>query len=327
MRHTNKMSGWLIMSGIALLVSTFSAFAADPVITAKKAADVNGVTISMLSLNNEYRQTLKQQGITEEDIPADRVTEVKKELLDSLINQELLFQMCQKSDISVDEQNVNTSLSKVRENFESEEAFQSALKDANMKESDLSARIRKTLAINQLVDEKISRNVVVTDEESREYYDTHPETFMKTEEVRASHILVKVDRDAGEAEKVAALEKIENIQRRIQAGEDFAQLAKENSDCPSSANGGDLGYFERGKMVQEFEDAAFSLKTGSVSDVVQTDYGFHLIKVTDRSEPEAIAYETVKSELEDYLKQKKIQTEVSSFIETLRNDATIEIYL
>lgn len=327
MRLTNRISGWLVMAGIALLVSNFSAFAADPVITVKKAADVNGVSITMLTLNNEYRQVLKQQGITEEDIPADQVTAFKKELLDSLINQELLFQECQKNNIAVGEENVNTSLSEVKENFESEEEYQNALNDANMKESELSARIRKTLAINELVEEKVSRNVVVTDEESMAYYTENPDSFQRTEKVRASHILVKVDRDAGEAKKVASREKIENIRRRIMAGEDFAQLAKENSDCPSSSDGGELGYFERGKMVQEFEDAAFALEPGDVGDIVQTQYGFHVIKVTDKIKGGTIEYETVKSNLDEFLRRKKIQTEVSAYIETLRNDAVIEIYL
>jgi len=327
MRLSNRLPGWLIITGIALLVPTFSAFGADPVITVKKAADVNGASITMMTLNNEYREILKQRGITEEDIPADQVTDYKKKLLNSLVNQELLFQQSQKNNISVEEETVNASLSKVKENFESKEAYENALKDANMKESDIATRIRKNLAINLFVQEKISNHVVVTDEESREYYETHPDSFHRLEKVRASHILVKVDRGAGEAKKVAALEKIKNIQRRLGAGEDFAKLAKENSDCPSGVKGGELGYFERGKMVTEFEDAAFALDLDVVSDIVQTAYGYHLIKVTDKIEGGTIEYETVKTELKDFLKQKKIQAEVSSLIETLQNDATIKIYL
>lgn len=329
MSHANRISGWLLVFGIVSMTSIFSAFAEDPVITIKKAADVNGVSITMLTLNDEYRQVLKQQGIAEEDIPADQVTAFKKELLRSLINQELLFQECRKNNISVDEESVSASILKAREAFENEEAYQSALKDANMRESDFSARIRRTLTINKLVDEKIGWYIVVTEEESKEYYDSYPDLFQRAEMVRASHILAKVARDAGEAEIKAAREKIESIEKRINAGEDFARLARENSDCPSSENGGELGYFERGEiqMAQEFEDAAFALAPGSVSDIVQTDFGFHLIKVTDRKEAGTIAYETVRSDLEDYLRQQKIMTEVSSQIENLRRDASIETYL
>jgi peptidyl-prolyl cis-trans isomerase C len=327
MRYINRTAGWLTVAGILFLVSAISAFAEDPVITVKKAADVNGVTITMMTLNSEFRQVLKQQGLSEDAIPADQVGEYKKEILDSLINQELLYQESQKNQIRVDEEDVNSTVLKAKGSFETEEAYQAALKDANMQEGDLNERIRKTLAINQLVEEKISQQVDVTDEDAKAYYDSNPESFQRTEKVRASHILIKVDRDAGEAKKVAAKEKIKNLQRRVREGEDFAELAKENSECPSSENGGELGYFERGKMVQEFEEAAFSTAVGSISDVVQTDYGYHLVKVTDKIEPGVIAFETVKDDLKDFMLQQKVQVAVSAFLDSLKNDAEIEMYL
>jgi peptidyl-prolyl cis-trans isomerase C len=327
MKYMNRKSGWLIVTGIAFLVSTSSAFAADSVISEKKAAVVNGVTITMMTLNGEYRQVLKQRRMTEETVTADQVLAVKKEILKTLIDQELLYQECQKNNISIDEENINTSLIEVKESFESEEVYQNALKDANMEERDLSERLKRTLAINELVTRKVSRNVIVTEEETRTYYDTHPTSFQRNEKVRASHILVKVSKDAGEAQKVAAKEKLLEIYRRIEAGEDFAKLAGEHSDCPSSVRGGDLDYFERGKMIPEFEDVAFSMEPGSVSDIVQTDYGFHLIKLTDKVGAGIIAYETVKSELTSFLERQKTSVGVSELIETLRNDAKIETYL
>ncbi len=326
MRHKNTTCGWLITVGIALLISTNPVFADDAVITEKKAADVNGVSITMLTLNNEYRQVLKQQGVTDEQMATEQETEYKKQVLDSLIDQELLYQECRENNISATEDSVNASLEKAMGSFENEEAYRNALKDANMQEGDLETRIRRSLAINMLVDEKIGQSVTVTDEEIRVYYDSHLDSFQRSEKVRASHILVKMNRD-DEAEKDAALEKIENIRQRINAGEDFAQLATENSDCPSSENGGDLGYFERGKMVQEFEDAAFALEPANVSNIVQTDFGLHLIKVTDRIEADTMSYEAVKSDLADFIERQKISTGVASLIETLRIAATFETYL
>lgn len=322
-----RIARCLLMTMIAFMVSEMSVFASEPVITVKKAADVNGTSITMLTLNTEYRQVLKQQGLSEDSVPSDQAEAFKKEILDSLINQELLYQECVKNDIVVDEETVKTTSLKAKESFDNEEAFLNALKDANMQEKDLTNRIRKTIAINQLVEDEISKQVVVTDDEAKDYYDTHPELFKRTEKVRASHILVKVDEEDGEAKIVAAREKIKEYKRRISAGEDFAQLAKENSDCPSSANGGELGYFERGKMVKEFEDAAFSLATGDVSDIVRTDFGYHLIKVTDRVEPGVIAYETVEEELRDFMYRQRVQEGVSTLLDTLKNGSDIEIYL
>ena len=100
------------------------------------------------------------------------------------------------------------------------------------------------------MNDQLIRNIVVTDEESKEYYDTHPDAFMEPEQVRASHILIKVDKDDEETKKEAAKEKIKALRHKINEGEDFSQLARENSDCPSSANGGELGLFKRGEMVK-----------------------------------------------------------------------------
>jgi len=283
--------------------------------------------ISMKDLNNEYRQVLKQKGTSENDITAEQALEFKKELLDSLINQELLYQESRKKNIVVEEATVSDSIAKVREKFETEDAYQKALKDADIQVNDLETKIRRSLAINALVDEQISRNLVVTDEESRQYYDAHPDAFLEPEQIRASHILVKMDKDAGEAKRVAAKEKITAIQRKLKDGEDFAQLARENSECPSSADGGDLGYFKKGAMVKEFEDAAFVLTPGSVSDIVETQFGYHLIKGVEKKEAGTIPYDTVKSDLQNFLKRQKLSKEVSSRLETLRKDAKIETYL
>ena len=318
---------WLITSGFIILMCAPSAFGANPVITVQKAADVNGVAISIRDLDGEYTQLLKQQGTSEKDIPQDKVEEIKKEVLDSLINQELLYQESQKKNIVVSQEEIDSSIAKAKAKFDSEEAYQNALKDAGMLESELEARIRRVLAINALVEQQISPKVVVTDEESKAYYDTHPDSFKEPEKVRASHILVKVDKNAGEAEKVAAKEKIQMIQKKLKAGGDFAQLAKEYSDCPSAPNGGDLVYFERGKMVPEFEKAAFALAPGAVSDVVQTDFGYHLIKVVDKKEADTVSYDSVKSDLQAFMKKKKLKQEVTSLLETLRKDAKIETYL
>jgi len=310
-----------------VLMTVLPVIAAEPVITAKKAADVNGTVITMMELNNEYRQVLKQQGIAEENVGEEAGAEMKKQILDSLINQELLYQECQKNNISVDEQNVDDSFKSIKAGFETEEDYKNALKDANIQEEDLINRLRRSLAINELVNNQITQHVTVTAEESLAYYESNPDSFKRTEKVRASHILVLVAEDAGEAKKVAAMEKINSIKKKIRDGGDFAQLAKEYSDCPSAEKGGDLGYFERGKMVQEFENAAFAMNTGDVSDVVTTQYGYHLIKVTDKIEAGTVAYEKVKSDLEDYMKQQEISSGVTALIETIRKDAEITTYL
>lgn len=327
MNFIKKIPGWFTILVMLMLMTTLPAIGEEPVITAKKAADVNGTVITMMTLNNEYRQLLKYQGVEEANVSDEEAVVLKKQILESLINQELLFQECQKNRIAADEQSVAASLSELKAEFESDDEYKQALKDANMQEEEWVNYIRKSMAINELVATQITQHVTVTEEESKAYYDSSPDEFARTEKVRASHILVLVAQDAGEAKKVAAREELVGIQKKIQAGEDFATIAKESSDCPSAQNGGDLGYFERGNKVQAFEDAAFSMNIGDVSDIVETQYGYHLIKVTDKIEAGIIAYEAVRSDLEEFMTQQKISAGVASLIETIRKGAEITTYL
>ena len=110
-------------------------------------------------------------------------------------------------------------------------------------------------------------------------------------------------------------------------GEEFAVLAKEFSEGPSSANGGDLGNFRRGQMVKPFEEAVFTLRPGEVSDIVETEFGYHLIKVIDKKPETTIAYEDIKDRLEQHLKQEKVQREVSLYVEKLKEKAKVERFL
>ena len=126
------------------------------------------------------------------------------------------------------------------------------------------------------------------------FYDSHPEHFKEPERVRASHILIKSKPDAGPVEKEERRKTLEAVKKRLDQGEDFGVLAKQFSQCPSAEKGGDLGYFERGKMVKPFEDEAFSMNLGEVSDIVVTSFGFHLIKVADKKPERIIPYEESK---------------------------------
>lgn len=164
---------------------------------------------------------------------------------------------------------------------------------------------------------KLSDSITVSDDETRKYYDDHKQEF---EEVKASHILARFATGAsssphGDDQKLPSREearkKIESAQSRLKAGEDFATVAKEASEDSSAPQGGDLGFFTRGRMVKPFEDAAFSLKPGDVSDIIESQFGFHIVKVAERR---AQPFETVKPQLENKLKGTKLEQKVDELI-------------
>ena len=132
----------------------------------------------------------------------------------------------------------------------------------NLTEADLKAQLRQDLNIKKLIDQQVASKVTITQEEAKAFYASHPELFKAPEMVRASHILIKVEPNASAEDKAKARERITAIQKRVKKGDDFAALAKEASECPSGANGGDLDYFQRGQMVGPFEEVAFSAEAG-----------------------------------------------------------------
>ena len=135
---------------------------------------------------------------------------------------------------------------------------------------------------------------------------------------------MKFDSGASDEDKAAAKAKIDGIRERALAGEDFAALAKENSDCPSKDRGGSLGSFGRGQMVKPFEEAAFTQELGVVGPVVETQFGYHVILVTDRTEAGKIEFEDVKENLAAGMFHEKAQEAVSEFMDKVRDNATIE---
>ena len=150
-------------------------------------------------------------------------------------------------------------------------------------------------AIAKMMNAQVANTTEATDAEVKDFYDKNPDRFKRAESVRASHILLMVDPKADEATKQQTRTKIDGILKRAKGGEDFAALAKENSQDGSAAQGGDLGYFPKEKMVPAFADVAFALKTGEISDVVTTQFGVHIIKVTDRKPAGTVPLEEVSA--------------------------------
>lgn len=287
-------------------------------------ATVNGIDISRKDYDREvnlYKDRMARSG---RPLDQQQVKVVSGQILDRMIETELLYQESRKQGVKIDSTEIEAQFSEIKQRFSSEQEFSSAIGKMDMTEAGIRAQIERGLAINELVKTRITDNIKISEEESRKFYDSHPELFQQPEQVKASHILIKVEQDADAQKKTAAEKKIEQIQKRLKKGEDFATLARENSEGPSATNGGDLGYFKRGTMVKPFEDAAFALEVNQVSDVVKTQFGYHLIKLVDRKPAQTMAYAEVKPKLVDHLKQQKVKLEVDTYLDGLKQTAKIE---
>jgi len=180
---------------------------------------------------------------------------------------------------------------------------------------------------NEYLKKEVASKITVSDDDMKLYYDGHKDEFKTPETVRARHILVRVDTSASESDKKKAKEKTEDILKKIKSGEDFVKLASEMSDDPGSkSKGGDLGFFSRGRMIKPFEDAAFSLKPGEVSDVIETQFGYHIIKVEEKKDEAIETFDAVKERINQKLLQDQIKTKVTDFIEKAMKDAKVEMH-
>lgn len=180
---------------------------------------------------------------------------------------------------------------------------------------------------NEYLKREIAQKVTVSDDELKSYYESHKDEFKTQDMVKARHILVRVDNSASDDEKKKAKEKTELYLKKIKDGEDFAKLASDFSDDPGSkAKGGDLGFFPRGRMVKPFDDAAFSLKPGETSGIVETQFGFHIIKVEDRKDSSVESFDVVKERLKQKLSQDRTRKELTDFIDKAMKDSKTEIY-
>jgi len=321
--------GWTnyakIMAVMVMVASvTLPLLAAETSPSGDNVAMVNGKAITRQEMSQEIGRFKEHMSSMGRPVTEAQVAGLQKDVLEELITTELLYQESQKAGIKVDEAAFNVQMDKWKKRFPSEAEMQAYLKKMNFSEDDLKARFRRGMVIAQFIEKQLGPKAVVEDKETKEYYDGNPKEFQMPEQVRASHILIKVDPKADEATKAEARKKIEDVQASLKKGGDFAALAKEFSACPSSAKGGDLSYFSRGQMVKPFEDAAFALKPGEVSGVVETNFGYHLIKVIDKKPETTLAYEEVKAKLAQKLRDKKMEKEMDLYIENLKKTAKVE---
>ena len=312
---------------LTLILMPAFAWAAEKKAPGDKVAVVNGVTINQGTYDRELNFFVRRAATGGKQIPDAQMAQMKNEVLESLIERELLFQESKKKGIQVKSEAVSDQLQKIKQRYPNQEEFKKLLSSMGLTESDVLSQIARGMAIQELIDKEVAEKIKVSDEETKSFYDRNPQLFQQPEQVKASHILIKVQSNAPDEQKAEARKKIETVQKKVQQGEDFATLAKTYSEGPSGPRGGDLGYFRRGQMVKPFEEAAFSLKPNETSDIVETQFGYHLIKVDDKKPAKKMAYAEVKDRLSEHLKKQKTDSETNAYIETLRKDAKIEKFL
>jgi len=289
-------------------------------------AKVNEVEISNEEVAQEVKNIIAQHqnNFTPEQIEAAK-PKIRQQAVEATINKYLLNFEVSKQDIQVPSEHVEQEFDAIVKRFPSQNAFEDQLKQVGITENQIKADLEQQLKVDNLVRSHIKGlGLTLTAEEISKFFDDNPDNFKMPERISASHILFKVDPDASNDLKAQKRLELSGLLGKIEKGAEFSNLASQHSECPSKEKGGDLGFFDRGKMVKPFEDAAFKMKVGDVSEIVETKFGYHIIKLTDRKAAETASFDEVKEQISQHLVAGKEQDAFVQYVETLRKATKIE---
>jgi len=262
-----------------------------------------------VSKKDKVVASVEGKDITKDELYDVMVAQYGSNAISYLIDNKIVEIEADKKDIKISNKEIDKEMKEYIDLNGGEEAFNAALAQSGVSQADIKKEIANYLKIVKLVESKVK----ITDEEIKTYFEENKESFSQPEQVQASHILVEDEAKAKE------------IKAKLDAGEDFATLAKENSTDPGTAEkGGELGFFPKGQMAPEFEETAFSMNVGEISEPVKTQFGYHIIKVTDKKEAKEAVLEDHKEEIEKTLFDQGVQAEYSKWISEKRTKLDIE---
>ncbi len=289
-------------------------------------AVVNGEEISKTELEAAFKEAIGRAGVDTKTLTADQQLAGYKKLLDDLVVDHLV--KAKSVGIEVSDADVDAEIGKIKTQFPTEDAFKEQLKQSGQTEEKLTGLIKVGLKQRKWMESQLGEGGKVSDEEAKKFYDENTKQFEQPETVRANHILYLVPEGATDEvlkEKEAAAKK---ALERAKKGEDFTALAKELSEEPGAKeSGGDLNFFTKEQMVPEFANAAFAMKVGEISEPVKSQFGYHIIKVTDKKPAGTMKFDEVKPKLVAFLENQKQQKAVTELIDKVRKEADIKINL
>lgn len=320
MKFTTTLYGGLL----ACAFGAASLHAADDLFEDKVIVRGDGFEITQNELDKTLEQRKAQLAAAGRSIPEGIRDQVEKEMLDVLILKEVLLTKATAADKEAASVAIDQQLAMAPEG---ELARQARLLGVSVEE--LTAELNEQAVAKQVVDRELEPKAMASTEAARAFYEENPAEFEAPERVRAAHVLLSTQTEGGtelsETEKAEKLALAKEIVEKARNGDDFAALAKEYSDDPGSKDNGGEYTFPRGQMVKPFEDSAFSMAPGEVSDVVTTQYGYHVIKVLEKLPADMRKFEEVEANIKDFLTRQELQKLIQAYIKEIKQDPKLEI--
>jgi peptidyl-prolyl cis-trans isomerase C len=288
-------------------------------------ASINGEKISKAELEAAVRSVELQNG--GRSVPAERRDEIYRGVLDNLVSIRVLRQEVTERKMTASDADITAHINELRKQFPSEAAFQQAMAQQHVSQQKLRDDARMDLLVNRLLENEVNAKMSVKPADVSAFYEKNPDKFKQPESVHASHILVMVPPGADAKAKALAKARAEEALKAVRSGKDFAAVAREYSQDGSAQRGGDLGFVMRGQTAPAFENAAFALQIGQISDVVESPFGYHVIKVTERRPGRAVPFPEAAGQIQQYLEQQQRQTLSRAFVDGLKAKRKVEIFI
>ncbi|MBT5633776.1 MAG: hypothetical protein HOJ13_13705 [Nitrospina sp.] len=321
MKKLNRVSPVLLLVALIFCVP----LSVQASILDKVVAKVNSEIIT-LSFVEERAGLLRQKYANALEIPSEK--KLLKEALNMIVDEKLQIQEGKKIGFIIDEDSVDRAVEEIKKkNNIGEGQLEEMLEREGRSLKTYKNHIRDQIMVSKITRFEVGNRVKVSDKSLVKYYKEHQKEHWQEGKVKARHILFIAERGSSEKIRREKLKQANTVLREILGGEDFVKLAKENSEDVSASNGGDLGYVEKGKMVPEFEDSVFSLKEGQVSGIVETQYGYHIIKVEEILPGKTLTFQEAKEQIYQILAMQKQEQAYKDWMNELKESAFIELTL
>jgi peptidyl-prolyl cis-trans isomerase C len=314
---------WLVPSGAAAQPEAATEGAQEE--TKPLAASVGDDVILLEDLDLAVNQYVINQRLGPDS--GISIQEIQRKVLNQLIIIMLANQRAQELGLAATEEEVDARLADLRAQMGSPDDFRLMLTVQNLTEEKLREQLAQSLAAEKLVRTEVLEKISIRDAEVRAYYTAHKDEMVGPEKVKARHIFVRLRPEMSAEERDAARQKIDGIKERLSAGEDFAELAVELSEDAAAASGGDLGWILRGQVQGPFEVVAFSLPVNRISEVVSTDYGYHILQVLERQEAGIVELEEARPMIEQKIREEKERVGIQKFLDDLRAKGSVETFV
>jgi peptidyl-prolyl cis-trans isomerase C len=297
----------------------------DPVIATGK-----GFEIKSSQLNDAFMSYSTSVAANGGSIPEDERSTVKSNLLQRLIITKILTQKATAEDKARALKLVDDNIDKARKSAPSPEAFNAQVKASGMTLDQIRQKESEELLPQRVLERETTNGIAISDAATKKFYDDNPDKFEQPEEVRVSHILIStldpLTQHPLPLDQKTVKEKLaRDIKARAEKGEDFVKLVKQYSEDPGSKDKGGEYKFPRHQMVPEFEAAAFTLKTNQISDLVETQYGYHIIKLLEKFPAKHEQFAEVESKIKDYLVQKEAEKALPAYLDKIKAEANVAL--